>query len=299
LRRAGTQTKNINLKKLKYLKKKILKLRKKILKNSLISSSNRDLLNDLLLLKNRGIKFKLRKFYKKKKRRLKLIRKILSQKYYNLRRMGMFFFLKKRKLKKFKNPRFNLNSFFFLKRLGKTYRSKNNTKPDVLRLNRLKLSIIGLVLKRLNFAFSIRYKFFSIFFGILVKKLLVKYFVNLFKFIPYNMNLRFSFINNKTRIIDIDAKYIVNYLRSKMLEMEKISINSIIESLKESLKDNKKIKGYKVCFSGRFTRRQIATYSWDSFGKIPINDQSSVVDFAFTKLITQHGLCGIKLWLHR
>lgn len=58
-----------------------------------------------------------------------------------------------------------------------------------------------------------------------------------------------------------------------------------------------KYQGYKLCFAGRFTRRQIATFRWAQKGRLAFGNRNTVVDYAFDSATTRHGAFGIKLWL--
>lgn len=57
------------------------------------------------------------------------------------------------------------------------------------------------------------------------------------------------------------------------------------------------IGGYKVCFAGRFSRKQIATYRWDKEGSVPYSDMGESIDYSFGWDKTRHGVYSMKVWL--
>jgi len=56
--------------------------------------------------------------------------------------------------------------------------------------------------------------------------------------------------------------------------------------------------GYKVCFAGRFSRKQLATYRWVRVGAAGLNRLDSVVDYAYDYGFTRFGAYGFKLWIY-
>lgn len=101
-----------------------------------------------------------------------------------------------------------------------------------------------------------------------------------------------NFLNITTEII---SSYIALKLQSR---------NSLDWILQPILKDlSKKIKqgvflGYKIVCSGRFTRKQIATYIWMKKGAVPLNSLSNIIKYSESKVRLKYGLCGIKVWLN-
>lgn len=78
-------------------------------------------------------------------------------------------------------------------------------------------------------------------------------------------------------------------------------VHQVFEHAKQVLgrlsKRERQISGYKLCFSGRFTRRQIATFRWVQKGVLHLSNRASLIDYAFNTGTTRHGSFGIKVWL--
>lgn len=62
---------------------------------------------------------------------------------------------------------------------------------------------------------------------------------------------------------------------------------------------NKKriIKGYKITFSGRFSRKQRTTYSWKNFGTLSTSSMRSNLDYNNMILPLRYSTCSLKIWL--
>lgn len=56
--------------------------------------------------------------------------------------------------------------------------------------------------------------------------------------------------------------------------------------------------GYKVCFAGRFSRKQLATYRWSRVGAVGVNQLNASVDYAYDYGFTRFGAYGFKLWVY-
>jgi len=53
--------------------------------------------------------------------------------------------------------------------------------------------------------------------------------------------------------------------------------------------------GYKMCFSGRFARKQRASYIWYQKGKIPLNTIKIIIDYAAVTIPLKNSEVSIKL----
>lgn len=60
----------------------------------------------------------------------------------------------------------------------------------------------------------------------------------------------------------------------------------------------KKIYGFKILVSGRFSRRDRAVYFWDVKGKIPLNSTTKNIDYCMLGVNLKNSRSGIKVWLH-
>jgi ribosomal protein S3 len=57
------------------------------------------------------------------------------------------------------------------------------------------------------------------------------------------------------------------------------------------------LKGYKIIFSGRFSRKQRTTYSWKNFGTLGPATVKSKLDYSNTVIPLRYSLCSIKVWI--
>jgi len=111
-----------------------------------------------------------------------------------------------------------------------------------------------------------------------------------------HMKWRFRLYNR----FKFSAKTFVWYLINKIYlgQLSSRIFDYAIRSL-DVLCSMRQYRGYKLCFAGRFTRRQIATFRWVRVGILRPTLRASSIDFAFDTSMTRHGAFGIKLWLGR
>lgn len=97
---------------------------------------------------------------------------------------------------------------------------------------------------------------------------------------------------------DITVESITKYISLKL--QKKFSLDwvlfPVLRDLNTKLKQ-KNIAGFKILCSGRFTRKQIATYSWHKKGSLQLNTLSNLIRYSEIRVRLKYGLCGIKLWI--
>lgn len=109
-----------------------------------------------------------------------------------------------------------------------------------------------------------------------------KYFFNIYSL---------DFLNVTTDIIStyislrLQQKYSLNWV-----------LRPILKDLSTKIKKNIFL-GYKIVCSGRFTRKQIATYMWMKQGSLQLNSFTNLVKYSEASVRLKYGLCGIKVWL--
>lgn len=111
---------------------------------------------------------------------------------------------------------------------------------------------------------------------------------NIYFFNIYNLN----FLN-----ITVDA--ITNYLCLKL--QKRYSLNWILRPILKDLNIKVKQKnflGYKIVCSGRFTRKQIATYMWMRNGSVKLNTITNLIKYSEARVRLKYGICGIKVWIN-
>jgi len=127
-----------------------------------------------------------------------------------------------------------------------------------------------------------------------------------------NLNFLFKFNSMFSRYVaDVDVSFIrkTKFVNARFLsrfisrrlsfgfELNRV-LNPIVLDLKKLVTAaSSKLFGFKIACSGRFNKTQMATYSWEKFGPIRLNNFSASVDYSFSKVFMRYGACGIKVWL--
>lgn len=118
----------------------------------------------------------------------------------------------------------------------------------------------------------------------------------------------FSKINKKTSFelniysldsLNISAEAITSYLSLKL--QKRYSLNWVLKPILKDLSTKIKRRdfvGYKIVCSGRFTRKQIATYMWMKDGSLRLNTISNLIKYSEARVRLKYGLCGIKIWIN-
>ena len=99
--------------------------------------------------------------------------------------------------------------------------------------------------------------------------------------------------------LNVTSDIITTYISLKL--QQKYSLNWVLRPILKDLSNKIKSKvflGYKIVCSGRFTRKQIATYMWMKQGSLNLNNFSSLVKYSQTSIKLKYGMCGIKVWLN-
>lgn len=116
----------------------------------------------------------------------------------------------------------------------------------------------------------------------------------LFYIKPYMLGpLKINFYNTSELSIEIIKKFIIVRLQ------QRFKVSQIIVPIMKNLKENKNILGYKFSFSGRFSRREMATYEWFVDGAIPLNTINAKIEYKQFPVLLKDGICGIKVWINR
>jgi len=104
-------------------------------------------------------------------------------------------------------------------------------------------------------------------------------------------------INLKYRTIPkiVNAKLLTQYMAGELLRG--FRVNFIMKQLAFGLKSLPYVVGYKVCFAGRFSKRQMALYKCKNIGLLSLNSIDSMIDYNSVEFVSQYGMCGVKLWL--
>lgn len=73
------------------------------------------------------------------------------------------------------------------------------------------------------------------------------------------------------------------------------NINYLFRSLMHRRK--KIVKGYRITCSGRFSRKQRATYSCKTFGSLALSTMRSKLDYSYRTIALKYSACTIKVWV--
>lgn len=94
----------------------------------------------------------------------------------------------------------------------------------------------------------------------------------------------------------VSATMITRYLVAKCQQGFSVSfvLTTIRRILRYFIPDS---YGYKLCVSGRFTRKQIATYRWFKNGMLSLNTLDAGVEYAQDSGFSKFGIFGVKLWV--
>lgn len=93
----------------------------------------------------------------------------------------------------------------------------------------------------------------------------------------------------------LNANILTNYVVTKL--SQRFKLFRVIDPLLRTLTQLEFLLGFKVACSGRFTRKQIATYFWEKSGKLPLNTITQFIDYKYLTVTLKNSICGIKIWL--
>ena len=153
-------------------------------------------------------------------------------------------------------------------------------------------------LNQIKFKFFTKYFLYNLYF-FCIKKLFDK---NL-KYLSTSKSL--INLNYEFNIYRIDLKFITASVINQYLKAALSANYTLMQSIRPVLMDlNKRIylgdlSGFKIAFSGRFKRTQMATYFWRKNGKLGTGSAIFDIDYDFSILKTKYGVCALKIWLSK
>ena len=110
----------------------------------------------------------------------------------------------------------------------------------------------------------------------------------------YNKNINsIQFLITSGLTIDVVKKYIIIRLK------QRFKVTQIITPIIKDLKRRKNILGFKFSFSGRFSRREMATYEWFVEGPVSLSTVDSKIEYRQFPILLKDGICGIKIWINK
>lgn len=124
----------------------------------------------------------------------------------------------------------------------------------------------------------------------------LNYFFNLFmsrKNLNYSIQILFHPISR----LDMTSSFLARYLSLRL--KQRYRLMQALGPVLSDLRQNSMIEGYRITASGRFTKKEIATYQWFRFGSVPTSTLSAKVDFTIMPFVLKYSLCCFKVWLHK
>ena len=103
----------------------------------------------------------------------------------------------------------------------------------------------------------------------------------------------FDFIQGEAVTAGLLSRYI-----SIRLE-QRVNLGEVVSSLRRLILSLPGVLGYRLDFSGRFTRRQRATFRSIKVGQVPFSTLSASLDYSESFAVLKYGKCGIKVCLNR
>lgn len=153
-------------------------------------------------------------------------------------------------------------------------------------------------------------------FSILKKIIISKALENLNVFFSEILSSTFSHFltiseKKKTKIISFSVKFLDNFnlINPQFLarfiarrvsygfQLQRVLKPLIRDLVTLMSKKKNKIIGFRIACSGRFDRKQIASYIWQKFGPVSLNKFSANVNYGVSTAYLKYGTCGIKVWV--
>jgi small subunit ribosomal protein S3 len=116
---------------------------------------------------------------------------------------------------------------------------------------------------------------------------------NFFKNSKTNLKVDIQEVKSMEESAAIVAQNIADQLEKRM------PFRKVMKSSLEQISKNKKIKGAKVCLSGRLGGAEMSRREWAAKGTLPLHTMRADIDFARATAYTTYGTLGVKVWLYK
>ena len=116
-------------------------------------------------------------------------------------------------------------------------------------------------------------------------------------YLEQDLKCKYYFVTNYNFTAELLARYICIKLRQRFTLQQ--TIRPLIKYLSKDILANKYLFGYRIQCTGRFTRRQRATYLIFKEGKVPLATIEAKIDYAADYVILKDGVGSIKVWLYQ
>lgn len=155
---------------------------------------------------------------------------------------------------------------------------------------------------RRNYIVKYARKFFFLFIKNKVLKSYWDIFKGLFtlyldKFLICNVNKNIFILGLSKKIVNSNMISEFFYIRLKQYYTIWEVLKNVNFLFKFLMRQRRVVKGYRITCSGRFSRKQRATYSWRSFGSLSLSTMKSKLDYGYTTIALKYSSCTIKVWI--
>lgn len=150
------------------------------------------------------------------------------------------------------------------------------------------------------FCYMYIFKFFFFIFVPIVEffKDFISYTLNRY-FIIKTLQIYFSVLRGRPTANSVVREIILRFglevRRSGKYRYQHI-LRRLVKKLQRSVA-KQQLLGFKIAFTGRFTRRERLTYKWERRGTLAISTTTGLVDYAGEIIQLSHGVCLIEVWL--
>jgi hypothetical protein len=97
--------------------------------------------------------------------------------------------------------------------------------------------------------------------------------------------------------LDINSAFIARYLAIRM--QQRYRLMQALSPVFNDLRKSPLVNGYRIACSGRFTKKEIATYEWYRFGGVPTNTLSAHLDYCAIPFVLKYSMCSFKVWINK
>jgi len=112
-----------------------------------------------------------------------------------------------------------------------------------------------------------------------------------------DLKCKYYFVTNYNFTAELLARYICIKLKQRFTLQQ--TIRPLINYLSRDILVKKILFGYRIQCTGRFTRRQRATYLVFKEGKVPLATIQTKIDYAADYVVLKDGVGSIKVWLYQ
>ena len=92
----------------------------------------------------------------------------------------------------------------------------------------------------------------------------------------------------------VNAEFLISFFKKRL--RQKYTIYDFIGPALRFLKNNNVCFGFKIIFSGRYSKRTRSKITIYKHGSLPLNTLGIPINYGFSNFTTKFGVCGIKIF---